>query len=52
MDINRVMLYLIKRMESLRCVPFVLIYGCATLGESYYPDTNFMQSIFDLFACR
>jgi hypothetical protein len=52
MDHSRVLRYLLKRMEPLRCVPFVLIYGCATLGDERYPDTNFMQSIFDLYACR
>jgi hypothetical protein len=52
MDHDRVIRYLIKRMEPLRCVPFVLIYGCATLGDWGYPDTNFMQSIFDLYGCR
>ncbi len=52
MDINRVLLYLIKRMEPMRCLPFVLIYGCHTLGEAYYPDTNFMQCVFDLFSYR
>ena len=51
-DPNRVLLYLIRRMEPLRCVPFVLIYGCHTLGESFYPDTAFMQGIFDLFSYR
>lgn len=52
MDPNRVLLYLIRRMEPLRCVPFVLVYGCHTLGESLYPDTSFMQGIFDLFSYR
>ena len=52
MDRHRVLLYLLKRMEAVRCVPFVLIYGCATLGDVSYPDTEFMQSVFDLFGCR
>lgn len=52
MDPHRVLLYLMKQMEPLRCVPFVLIYGCATLGDERYPDTSFMQSIFDLYGCR
>jgi hypothetical protein len=52
MEHDRVLKYLLKRMEPLRCVPFVLIYGCGTLGDERYPDTNFMQSVFDLYACR
>ena len=52
MELSRVLLYLMKRMESLRCVPFVLIYGVGTLGDTAYPDTNFMQAVFDLLACR
>jgi hypothetical protein len=54
MDPDRICMYLLKRLEeeSLRCVPFVLIFGVGVMGDSGSPEASFMQNIFNLFTSR
>ena len=51
-DPDRVVLALMRVMEPLRCLPFTLIYGVAGISEANHPSPDFVQQIFDLFACR
>jgi len=51
-DVNLVVLHLMKSMEPLRCLPFVVIYGVADLAEPSYPNIAFTQTVYDLFTCR
>jgi O-acetyl-ADP-ribose deacetylase (regulator of RNase III) len=51
-DVNLIVLHLMKCMEPLRCIPFVVIYGVADLAEPTYPNIDFTQTVYDLFTCR
>jgi hypothetical protein len=42
---------MMKQLESLRCVPFVLIFDVAEMDQKY-PSSLFLQYVFDLFLTR
>ena len=39
-------------METLRCLPYVIVYANSAITDSNGPEVSFIQEIFDLFAAR
>jgi len=52
MDPDLVALAIMKQMEPMRCIPFVLVFGVARVGDDRYHNLNFLQMVFDIFNCR
>jgi hypothetical protein len=49
---DRIMLYIMKQMETFRCRPFVLVMSYSGVDEQASPDVELVHSIFDLLSAR
>jgi hypothetical protein len=51
-DEDRIMLYIMKQMETFRCRPFVLVMSYSGVDEQASPDVELVHNIFDLLSAR
>lgn len=51
-DLNRALLYVMKMMEGLRSIPYVLVYANSAATDDNTPGTSWLNDVFSLFSIR
>lgn len=49
---KRIIYYILKVMESLRCLPYVLVYAYSGISNDNIPKSSVVEVIFDIFYVR